>query len=121
MRGFFCARLGNLDVDREAGRVTMVSMIEASLFYRAVREFAVTEPIWSGARLVIETTPAERWDLTLVSFRAYGNRDEFLAVMAAAGLTRYDDILTEQLLVLPSVARLAEIKAKTGYKSGASR
>lgn len=96
-------------------------MLEASLFYRAIREFAVTEPIWSGARLVIQTTPAERWDLTLVSQRAYGNRDEYHAVMAAAGLTRYDDILTEQLLVLPSRERLAQIKASTGFKSGPQR
>lgn len=96
-------------------------MTEASQFYRAVREFAVTTPIWSGARLLIQTTPAERWDLTLVSQRAYGNRDEFLAVMAAAGLTRYDEILNEQLLVLPSRERLAEIKQATGYKSGPMR
>lgn len=99
----------------------MARMIEASQFYRAVREFAVTEPTWSTARLVIQTLPSERWDLTLVSQRAYGNRDEFLAVMAAAGLTRYDEILKEQLLVLPTRERLAQIKAATGYKSGAAR
>lgn len=96
-------------------------MIEASKFYRAVREFAVTEPEWSSARLLIQTTPAERWDLTLVSQRAYGNRDEYLAVMAAAGLTRFDDMLKEQVLVLPSRERLEQIKSSTGFKSGAPR
>lgn len=96
-------------------------MIEASNFYRAVREFALTEPLYSAARLTIDTLPSERWDLTLVSRRAYGNSDEFLAVMAAAGLTRYDEELTERRIVLPSRERLAQIKALTGYSTGVRR
>lgn len=96
-------------------------MIGPSRFYRAVRQFAVTEPVWSAQRIVIYTTPAERYDLTLVSQRVYGNRDEFLAVMAAAGLTRFDDVLTEQELVLPSAQRLAQIKEACGFSSTPAR
>ncbi len=99
----------------------MPGMIEASKFYRAVREFALTEPVFSSARLTVQTLPSERWDLTLVSQRVYNNRDEFLAIMAAAGLTRYDEPLNEQLLVLPSREKLAQIKRETGYSSGVQR
>ncbi|WP_313453360.1 hypothetical protein [Stutzerimonas nitrititolerans] len=121
LSGLFCVRLGKLGQVGVASCDTMVRMIEASKFYRAVREFAVTEPTWSTARLVIQTLPSERRDLTLVSQRVYGNRDEFLAVMAAAGLTRFDDILNEQQLVLPTRERLAQIKQQTGFKSGMQR
>jgi hypothetical protein len=95
-------------------------MIEASRFYRAIRQFAVTEPVWSPARIVIFTLPNERTDVTLVSQRVYGNRDEFLAVMAAAGLTRFDDLLVEQELVLPNAQQLEAIKQSTGFSSTVS-
>lgn len=96
-------------------------MIESSRYYRAVRQFALTEPVWSSVRVSYFTKPDERWDLTLVSQRVYGNRDEYLAVMAAAGLDRLDQELTERELILPSRARLAQIKAATGYATSAPR
>ncbi len=95
--------------------------IAASRFYRAIRQFAVTEPEWSSSRIVVQTLPSDRYDLTNVSQRVYGNRDEFLAVMAAAGLTRFDDELKEQQLVLPSKAMLEAIKSAHGFNSGAAR
>ena len=96
-------------------------MIEASRFYRAVRQFAVTEPVWSVDRIVYFSQPDDRWDVTLVSQKVYGNRDEFLTVMAAAGLTRFDDELTERELILPSKTRLEQIKQATGYVANATR
>lgn len=90
-------------------------MISASRFYRAVRQFATTSPVWDSTRIVYFTKPDERWDLTLVSQRVYGNRNESLAVMAAAGLDRYDQEMTERELILPGPQRLEAIKRATGY------
>lgn len=92
-------------------------MISASRFYRAIRQFAQTAPVWETTRIVYFTKPDERWDLTLVSQRVYGNRSEALTIMAAAGLDRFDQELTERELVLPSVERLEAIKRDTGYSN----
>lgn len=93
--------------------------IAASRFYRAIRKFAVNEPVWSPSRLSVQTLPSDRYDLTKVSQRVYGNRDEFLTIMAAAGLTRFDDVLSEQTLILPTKDMLAAIKAETGFSTSA--
>lgn len=93
-------------------------MIPASSFYRAVRQFADTARVWQDA-IRYQTLPDERWDLTLVSQRVYGNRDEYLAVMAAAGLDRFDQELSEQELVLPTAQLLQALKRQTGYRSSA--
>lgn len=92
-------------------------MLPESRFYRAVRKFAQTSQVFDATRLVYFSKPDERFDLTLVSQRVYGNRDEFLAVMAAAGLDRFDQELTERELVLPNPQRLEMIKSATGYIS----
>lgn len=91
-------------------------MVPASRFYREVRKFSVTAPVWEDA-IRYFTKPDERWDLTLVAERVYGSRDEYLAVMAAAGLDRLDQELTERDLVLPTPSRLALIKSRTGFQS----
>jgi hypothetical protein len=92
-------------------------MLPESRFYRAVRQFAETAPIWRADRITYFSKPDERYDLTLVSLRVYGTRDEFLAVMAAAGLDRLDQELTEREIVLPSRERLESIKEQTQYRS----
>ena len=89
-------------------------MLPESRFYRAVRQFATTAPVWADA-IRYHTLPDERWDLTLVAQRVYGSRDEWMAVMAAAGLDRLDQELTERPLTLPTKARLEAIKRETGY------
>lgn len=96
-------------------------MIAQSRFYKAVRQFALTAQVWSTEAVREQTTPADRWDVTKVSQRVYGNPDEFVAVMAAAGLNRFDDELTEQVLVLPNVTALERIKAATGYNDDSGR
>lgn len=63
------------------------------------------------------TLPDERWDVTLAAQRIYGSRDEWLAVMAAAGLDRLDQEMTERELRLPTKERLEAIKQFTGYRS----
>ena len=106
-----------VEIGRAAIHYARMTDIAASRFYRAVRKFAVNEPVWSSARVIVQTLPSDRYDLTDISQRVYGNRNEFLAVMAAAGLTRFDDVLTERELVLPSKEALAAIKADVGYDS----
>lgn len=95
----------------------MTAMVAQSRFYRAVRQFSLTAPSWEAA-IRYFTKPDERWDLTLVAERVYGDREEYLAVMAAAGLDRLDQELTERELVLPMPDRLALIKSQTGFTTG---
>jgi hypothetical protein len=88
----------------------------AKNFYREVRRFAERTRPWQEA-IFYDVQPDERWDLTLVSKRVYGRRDEYLAVLAAAGLDMFDQGLTQKRLVLPSEAQLNIIKRKTGFES----
>jgi hypothetical protein len=83
---------------------------------RRVGDFAQRQPAWAEC-IVYHTLPDERWDMTLVSQRVYGNRDEFTAVMAAAGLDSVEEELTERELVLPTARQLAAIKALAGFVS----
>jgi hypothetical protein len=97
---------GNLDFDTQAAR----------RFYGEVRKFAERTKPWQSA-IFYETHPDEMWDLTLVSQRVYGRRDEYLAVMAAAGIDIVDQPLKQKRLVLPTEQRLNIIKRKTGFES----
>lgn len=92
-------------------------MIEVSRFYREVRLFAVTEPTYSSLRQVVRTFPSERYDLTLVARRVYGDPEETLAIMAAAGLATVDSELKEQNLVLPTLEHLRYLKEKCGLST----
>ncbi|MFA5920161.1 MAG: hypothetical protein WC856_02570 [Methylococcaceae bacterium] len=85
-------------------------------FYREVRLFAERTKPWQSA-IFYTTLPDEKWDLTLVSDRVYGRRDEYLTVMAAAGLDQVEQELTQRKLVLPTEAQLLFLKHKTGYES----
>lgn len=82
--------------------------------YQLVRDFAVQTPAW-GAAVRYFTLPDERLDLTLVSQRVYGNRNEALVIQAAAGLDSPELELTERALVLPMPTRLAAMKLQAGY------
>ncbi|AJK46228.1 hypothetical protein [Burkholderia plantarii] len=89
----------------------------AKSFYREVRKFAETAKAWDTASIFYETRPDEAFDLTLVSQRVYGRRDEFLAVMAAAGLDSAFQPLPQKRIVLPNEGRLLAIKRRTGFES----
>lgn len=92
----------------------MSSYTAAAQLIRAVVNFSQRQPTWAECVLYY-TRPDERWDLTLVSQRVYGTRDESLAVQAAAGLDSPEQELTERLLVLPTARQLAAIKADAGF------
>jgi hypothetical protein len=97
---------GDIDFDTQAAR----------RFYGEVRKFAERTKPWQPA-IFYETHPDEIWDLTLVSQRVYGRRDEHLAVMAAAGIDSVDQPLKQKRLVLPTEQQLNLIKRRTGFES----
>lgn len=83
-------------------------------FVKAVRTFAVQTPNWATA-IRYFTKPDERADITLIAERVYGNRAEYMAIFAAAGLDSLELLIPEQLLVLPTLEQLMLIKRQTGY------
>lgn len=93
-----------------------MSYTAAARLVKLVGDFAQRQPDWAEC-IVYETRPDERWDMTLVSQRAYGNRDEFLAVMAAAGLDSIEQQLTERRLILPTARQLAAMKTLAGFNT----
>lgn len=94
--------------------------IAAASFIAAVRKFAVQTPGW-GEAIRYQTKPDERSDITLIAQRVYGDRGEFMAVYAAAGLDTLEQELDERLLVLPTYSQLQLIKRKTEYLTNAEK
>ena len=93
-------------------------MIEQAQYYKLVRQYAEKAPVWDSQRILYQTLPDERWDLTLVALRVYGDRKEWLTIMAAAGLDRVSDELPEQVLVLPNQQLILAFKEQAGIDAG---
>lgn len=94
-------------------------MIEAQTtacasFYRLVRDFSQRTRPWDVA-VRYQTKPDERSNLPLVSHRVYGRRDEYLAVMAAAGLDSVEQVMDERVLTLPTDDQLRAFKESAGF------
>ena len=89
----------------------------AAAFYREVRRFAERAKPWDTNVIFYVTKPDEAYDLSLVSRRVYGRRDEYLAVQAAAGLDSFDQPLPQKRLSLPNEHELTNIKRKTNFES----
>lgn len=94
--------------------------VAASRFFQMVRDFSARREVWQSA-IRYQTKPDERTDLTLVSERVYGTREEWLAVQAAAGLDSIEYELGERLLILPTAEQLSIIKSRSGFESIPSR
>lgn len=94
----------------------MIAYTGATELVRAVSTFAQRQPSWAEC-IVYRTKPDERWDMSLVSQRVYGRRDEFLVIMAAAGMDSVEHELTERTLVLPTPRQLQAIKDRVGFVS----
>lgn len=90
----------------------------ARVFWRKVRDFSQSAKPWQTA-IYYDTKPDERWDITLVSRRVYGRGDEFLAVMAAAGMDVIDQPLEQRRLILPTEEQLRQLKREAGFESRA--
>lgn len=89
----------------------------AKSFFREVRRFAESAKAWDPGVIWYESKPDERYDLSLVSARVYGRRDEYLAVLAASGLDSFDQPLTERTLALPNEFHLTRIKRAARFES----
>ena len=89
----------------------------AKSFYREVRKFAQRTKPWDTTAIYYETQPDEVFDITLVAWRVYGRDDEYLTVMAAAGMDTPYQPLRQQRIVLPSAGQLLNIKRRTGFES----
>lgn len=88
----------------------------ARAFYREVADFAARATSTTPA-LRYWVTPSDIRDATMISQRVYGRRDEYLAVVAAAGVNTLEEPIPQRELVLPTEQRLAEIKRRTGFES----
>lgn len=88
-------------------------------FYKEVRTFAERTKTWQTA-IFYQIKPDEKHDVTLISARVYGRRDEYLAVMAAAGIDTIDQPIPQKMIVLPTEGQLYAIKRRTGFESIAS-
>lgn len=89
----------------------------AARFWRRIQDFASHAKVWDSDAIFYQVKPDEKFDLTLISQRVYGNRDEYLAVMAAAGIDSLDQEIKQKKIVLPIPARLNSIKRETGFES----
>lgn len=85
-------------------------------FCQLVRDFTVRRKPWETA-IRYFTQPDEVHDITLISQRVYHRRNEYLAIMAAAGLSSMSEPLTPRLLVLPTEAQLRYLKQRAGYEN----
>lgn len=98
----------------------MPSPASTAAFCKAVRTFSLRVSSL-GEALRYETKPDERHDITLIAERVYGNRSEYMAIFAAAGMDTLEQTLPEQTLVLPTRAQLQSIKRQTGYLTDEER
>ena len=85
-------------------------------FYKLVRDFVLKAKPWTDA-IRYHSQPDERWDMTLVSRRVYGNPMEFVTVLAAANLDSVEQMLPEQLLTLPTATALHSLKKMAGFEN----
>lgn len=92
----------------------MASDQATNRLYQMVRDFALQTPAWGDA-IRYHTQPDERLDLTLASFRVYGTDREWMVIQAAAGLDSVEAPLFEQLLTLPTVPRLRDMRREAGF------
>lgn len=96
----------NIDQNSQAARV----------FWRMVRDFSLAIKPWETA-IYYDINPDEIWDATLVSERVYGRRDEFMTVMAVAGIDSADEPLEQKQLILPNETQLRKLKQLAGFES----
>ena len=89
----------------------------AKSFYREVRNFALNAKPWSTNVIFYDVRPSEKFEPTLISQRVYGRRDEFLAVMAAAGIDQVDQEFKQKQIILPDDTTLYAIKRRAGFES----
>lgn len=96
------------------GQLLVLPMIPEARFYREVRQFALRSPSHSPYRQVVRSYPSERHNLSMLALRVYGDTNETMTILAAAGLSNVDSELVEQDIVLPTSEYLAYLKQLSG-------
>lgn len=96
----------SIDIDSQAAR----------RFFGLVRRFVARAKTWQVV-VLHNVTPQEQHDPTLISQRVYGNRNEYLTVMAAAGTNSFDQPIPQKQLILPTQAQLFKLKRDAGFES----
>lgn len=87
--------------------------IQKARFLVLMRKFAQNTRF--GTRHIRhDVTEDEKTDLTLVAYRVYGDRNEWLAIQGAAGLDTPENPLLTQTLILPSIEDLQALKRQAG-------
>lgn len=89
----------------------------ARAFYEAVAAFSKQAKPWDGNAIYHAVLPDEKLDPTLISRRVYGRPDEYLAVLAAADVSTFDEEIPYGTLVLPREGKLTAIKRQTNFES----
>lgn len=85
-------------------------------FVVLVRDFtARIKPYQTAIRY--EVKPDDVRDLTKISQKVYGNRDEVLTVMACAGLSTMDQPIPIKTIVLPTAEQLRLLKEKAQFEN----
>ncbi len=89
----------------------------ARALYRLVRDFSVGVSVTSRNVIYYDIKPDERFDASRVSFRVYGRWDEYLAVMAAAGIDTIEQPMEQKTIALPTDGLLTSMKRQAGFES----
>ena len=89
----------------------------ARQFYQSVRALCEGATAITEGVVFHQVTPDEQFDMSRLSYRLYGRWDEFLAVMAAAGLDTSDAMIPQGRLAFPTEAKLLELKRAAGFES----
>lgn len=85
-------------------------------FVQLVRDFTLRlKPYQPQIRYFVK--PDEIRDATKISQRVYGRREEYLVVLACAGLSTLDEPITGQWLILPTEAQLKGLKRRAGFEN----
>lgn len=92
-----------------------IDPISPARFFQLVADFSATVKPWEEA-IYYQTKPDEVYDITLISQRVYGRRNEILVIMACAGMSCVSEPLTERMLKLPTEVKLAELKKKANFQ-----
>lgn len=93
-------------------------IVAAHEFFETISNYIKNAKPWDGGIILHTVTPDESSDLTVMSRRVYGRSCEYLAIMASAGISHFDDVIKSGTVIyLPNDVVLSAIKRKTGYES----
>lgn len=87
--------------------------IERARFMVLMRKFSQNTK-YGTRHIRHDVAPDERFDLTLVAYRVYGDDSEWLTIQAAAGLDSPEYPLESQILILPTFEDLQALKIQAG-------